>query len=65
MRKLYYYIFHIISILLILVLFYFLKPKISENFEDATVYLFWTGGYDSTYRLCELLLIEKKKVQPI
>jgi hypothetical protein len=29
------------------------------------VYLFWTGGYDSTFRLCELILIEKKKVQPI
>lgn len=27
--------------------------------------LFWTGGYDSTYRLCELLLIEKREVQPI
>ena len=27
--------------------------------------LFWTGGWDSTYRLLVLLLIEKKKVQPI
>jgi len=63
MRKLYFSIFFIIVILLIL--FYFVKPKINENFEDDIVYLFWTGGYDSTYRLCELLLIEKRKVQPL
>ena len=30
-----------------------------------TTYLFFTGGYDSTYRLCELLVNEKKRVQPI
>lgn len=30
-----------------------------------STYLFFTGGYDSTYRLCELLLKEKKQVQPI
>jgi hypothetical protein len=28
-------------------------------------YLYWTGGYDSSYRLCEMLIIEKKIVQPI
>ena len=28
-------------------------------------YLFFTGGYDSTYRLCELLIKEEKQVQPI
>jgi 7-cyano-7-deazaguanine synthase in queuosine biosynthesis len=28
-------------------------------------YLFFTGGYDSTYRLCELLVKYKKTVQPI
>jgi len=28
-------------------------------------YLLWTGGWDSTYRLLELLLIEGKRVQPV
>ena len=28
-------------------------------------YLFFTGGYDSTYRLCELVIVNKVKVQPI
>ena len=36
-------------------------PKISPNVK----YLFWTGGYDSTFRLCQLLIDEKKEVQPI
>ena len=26
--------------------------------------LFWTGGWDSTYRLLYLLIVEKKYVQP-
>lgn len=28
-------------------------------------YLYWTGGFDSTFRLCELLINENKVVQPI
>ena len=28
-------------------------------------YLFWTGGYDSTFRLCQLLIDQHKIVQPI
>lgn len=28
-------------------------------------YLFWSGGYSSTFRLCQLLLIEEKPVQTI
>lgn len=27
-------------------------------------HLFWTGGWDSTFRLLQLLLEEKKEVQP-
>lgn len=34
-----------------------------ENNKDVTN-LFWTGGWDSTFRLLQLLLIEKKEVQP-
>ncbi len=30
----------------------------------AIANLLWTGGWDSTYRLLELLLLEKRKVQP-
>ena len=32
--------------------------------DKKTIYLFWTGGFDSTYRLFQIIL-EKKKVQPI
>ena len=35
------------------------------NLDNKIHYLYWTGGYDSSYRLCEMLIIEKKKVQPI
>lgn len=28
-------------------------------------YLFWTGGYDSTFRLCQILLVLDRPVQPI
>ena len=28
-------------------------------------YIYWTGGYDSSYRLCEMLIVEKKIVQPL
>lgn len=32
---------------------------------DKIHYLYWTGGFDSTFRLCEMLIDEGKKVQPI
>lgn len=32
---------------------------------ESVYYIFWTGGYDSTFRLCEMLLDEGKIVQPI
>ena len=32
--------------------------------ETATVDLFWTSGWDSTFRLLQLLIVEKKVVQP-
>ena len=51
------------------------KSEYPENFEyknadyskDDTeiTFIFWSGGLSSTYRLCELLLIEQKVVQPI
>lgn len=33
--------------------------------DDSVNYLYWTGGFDSTFRLCELLLNEDKIVQPL
>ncbi|MCB2208726.1 MAG: hypothetical protein KQH67_10580 [Bacteroidetes bacterium] len=32
--------------------------------EKKTVNIFWTGGWDSTFRLLQLLVVEKKTVQP-
>jgi len=37
-----------------------MNPKLEHN----EVNLFWTGGWDSTFRLLQLVLIEKKVVQP-
>lgn len=35
-----------------------------ESFSEP-VYVFWTGGFDSTYRVCDLVLGQNKIVQPI
>ncbi len=35
-----------------------------EEKEQQPVKLFWTGGWDSTFRLMQLLFEEKKRVQP-
>lgn len=40
------------------------KLKLKLNTQDI-FYIYWTGGYDSTFRLCEMLIIEKKIVQPL
>ena len=32
--------------------------------DESPVSLFWTGGWDSTYRLLDLLLVKQKPVQP-
>jgi len=40
--------------------------KVSEKFTNYTPnYVFWTGGYDSTFRVCELLVVHKVPVQPV
>ena len=43
------------------------EPLIDYNLlkEDEYTYLFWSGGLSSTFRLCQLLLIEEKPVQTI
>ncbi len=32
--------------------------------NSETVKIFWTGGWDSTFRVLQLVLLEKRKVQP-
>jgi 7-cyano-7-deazaguanine synthase in queuosine biosynthesis len=59
-------------IILILYLLFIINKK-SNNIEKFTnqnqsnnpIYLFWTGGYDSTFRLCQLVIDQKKTVIPI
>ena len=48
---------------IILVFKNFLKSKKKTNTDK--VYIFWTGGYDSTFRLCQALIDERKQVQPV
>lgn len=36
----------------------------SKPYEDDLQHLLWTGGWDSTFRLLMLLLVEKRPVQP-
>lgn len=38
--------------------------RIIDNGNNI-IYLFWTGGYDSTFRLCQALIDENRVVQPI
>jgi len=43
------------------------EPLIDYNLlkEDEYTYIFWSGGFASTFRLCQLLLLEEKPVQTI
>ena len=52
------------AILLYWAIHYFTLSKVEKYSDISPVYLFWTGGYDSTARLCQLLL-ESKTVQPV
>ena len=60
--------FFIITLLLFCLIFVlnkFIFNKKKENYSNKKIYIFWTGGYDSTFRLCQALIDEKKIVQPI
>ena len=54
----------VIIILLLLILY---KIKNVETFKSSKtpIYVFWTGGYDSTFRICQLLINQRKVVQPV
>lgn len=42
------------------------KPNFdSSSYKHPDHYIFWTGGYDSTFRLCDLLIVQHKTVQPV
>ena len=41
-----------------------LKIKI-KKITKKVHYVYWTGGYDSTYRICDLLINKKVTVQPV
>lgn len=42
-----------------------LPDKQNNKQCESVYYIYWTGGFDSTYRLCEMLFDEGKIVQPI
>ena len=42
-----------------------INNTLATNKKKTIFYLFWTGGYDSTFRLCEMLINENKIVQPL
>ena len=62
-----------LSLFFFLILIYIFSYNSTESYIDyinsdinnQPEYVFWTGGYDSTYRICELLIIYRVKVQPI
>lgn len=41
-----------------------MPKQIKKTMNTTPVQLLWTGGFDSTYRLLELLLVRKQSVQP-
>ena len=58
----------VVIIIIISLISYFVYRRYNITYKDTkddNTYLFWTGGFDSTFRLCELLIIEKKQVVPI
>lgn len=54
-------------IIAFIIIVYLLKmiQKPMYHFDPSCVNLFWTGGYDSTFRLLQLVIIENKCVNPI
>ena len=44
-------------------IFYSIYPKPTD--PDDVINILWSGGFASTYRICQLLFIYKRKVRPI
>ena len=55
----------IIILILILIIFLLFYNFYLEPFDNKINYIFWTGGYDSTFRICQALILEKKTIQPV
>lgn len=62
----------ILIIFILLFLYLFINKKNwgqSDSFQNyklkQPLYILWTGGYDSTFRICQALIDERKIVQPI
>lgn len=51
-------------ILTITIIIYILRPQ-PQPHSPRTKYLFISGGYDSIFRLCQLVIMEQTPVQPI
>jgi hypothetical protein len=41
-----------------------MRLTVNREMSDPPVKLFWTGGWDSTYRLLDLVLVQGRQVQP-
>ena len=41
------------------------NERFTGNYKNKIYYTYWTGGFDSTFRICEMLINEHKTVQPL
>ena len=78
-KKFYFKSLYLVTLVLSLIIVVLLYKKLPENrinqsnqnsleaffLKIPTSYIFWTGGFDSTFRILEALLIDKIKVVPI
>lgn len=55
----------IVVLFLVKILSSYQRNDYFSNKNNNKIYVFWTGGYDSTFRVCQALLDEGKVVQPI
>ena len=57
----------ILFVIIVVIYIILMRQQVTiENFTTSNiVYVFWTGGYDSTFRICQALIDEGRTVQPI
>jgi len=55
----------IVLVVLTVIIIFLFDVTNTEPLLYPPTYTFWTGGYDSTFRICDLVLGEKKVVQPV
>ena len=60
-----------IIIIILIIISIYLQNGVPVNItykpirKTNIIHIFWTGGFDSTFRICQALIDEKKTVQPI